>query len=88
MDPILVAADTALVGAMATDTWQQARAGAVALWRRLHPDRVVAIGSGWLAGPDRFRRRRALRLGGFTVAEEGTPGPIGSASDGVILSCT
>ncbi|MDB4872445.1 MAG: hypothetical protein JWL97_3449, partial [Gemmatimonadales bacterium] len=40
MDPILVAADTALVGAMATDTWQQARAGAVALWRRLHPDRV------------------------------------------------
>ncbi|MFF8312636.1 hypothetical protein [Streptomyces lydicus] len=28
---------------MATDAWQQARNSAVALWRRVHPDRVPAI---------------------------------------------
>lgn len=45
MDQILLAAATALVTAMATDGWQEARAGAVALWRRVHPDRVPAIES-------------------------------------------
>lgn len=43
MDPIVMAAGTALVTAMATDGWQQARAGAVTLWRRVHPERVPAI---------------------------------------------
>ncbi|MFI8930714.1 hypothetical protein ACIG3E_23960 [Streptomyces sp. NPDC053474] len=38
-----MAAGTALVTAIATDTWQQARAGAVALWQRVHPERAVAI---------------------------------------------
>ncbi|WP_211245738.1 hypothetical protein [Actinomadura oligospora] len=28
---------------MATDGWQQARAGAVTLWRRVHPERVAAV---------------------------------------------
>ncbi|MFG2829905.1 hypothetical protein ACGFWI_20970 [Streptomyces sp. NPDC048434] len=28
---------------MATDAWQHARDSAVALWRRVHPDRVPAI---------------------------------------------
>lgn len=45
MDALVVAAGTALVGAMATDGWQQARTGLVALWRRVHPadaDRVDA----------------------------------------------
>lgn len=37
MDPIVLAAGTALIGAMATDAWQQARAGIVALWRRARP---------------------------------------------------
>ncbi|MFI8519909.1 hypothetical protein ACIGEZ_19025 [Streptomyces sp. NPDC085481] len=42
MDPITVAglAGTAVVGAMATDAWQQAREGVVALWRRVHPERA------------------------------------------------
>lgn len=38
-----MAAGTALVGAMATDAWQHARSSAVALWRRVHPQRVPAI---------------------------------------------
>ncbi|MEV4365298.1 hypothetical protein ACWEPL_30035 [Nonomuraea sp. NPDC004186] len=43
MDPIVLAAGTALVTAMATDAWQQARAGAVALWRRFRPDQADAV---------------------------------------------
>ncbi|MEU4825113.1 hypothetical protein AB0H37_24845 [Actinomadura sp. NPDC023710] len=43
MDPLLMAAGTALVTAVATDGWQQARSGAVALWRRAHPERVAAV---------------------------------------------
>lgn len=43
MDPVVLAAGTALVGAMATDAWQQARTGAVGLWRRVHPERVPAV---------------------------------------------
>ncbi len=38
-----MAAGSALVGAMATDAWQQARSSAVALWRRVHPQHVPAI---------------------------------------------
>lgn len=33
MDPIVMAAGTALVGAMATDAWQQSRAAVVRWWR-------------------------------------------------------
>ncbi|MEU3482721.1 hypothetical protein ACI2LO_14860 [Streptomyces sp. NPDC033754] len=46
MDPITVAgmAGTALVGAMATDAWQQTRDGVVALWRRVHPERAEDVG--------------------------------------------
>ena len=37
MDPIVLAFGTALVGAIATDTWQQVREAVTGLWRRLHP---------------------------------------------------
>ncbi|MDH6131296.1 hypothetical protein P3T37_000665 [Kitasatospora sp. MAA4] len=43
MDPIVLAAGTALVGAMATDSWEGARAALVALWRRVHQDQAGAI---------------------------------------------
>ncbi|MFE2994837.1 hypothetical protein ACFXG4_07485 [Nocardia sp. NPDC059246] len=43
MDPLVLAAGTALVTAMATDGWTQARDAAVDLWRRVHPQRVPAI---------------------------------------------
>lgn len=43
MDPIVVAFGTALVGAMATDVWQRARASVVALWRRVHPQQADTV---------------------------------------------
>ncbi|MFI0483486.1 hypothetical protein [Actinomadura sp. 9N215] len=43
MDPLVMAAGTALVTAIATDGWQQARAGAAALWRRVQPERAAVI---------------------------------------------
>ncbi|MGH3832714.1 MAG: hypothetical protein ACRDRS_20130 [Pseudonocardiaceae bacterium] len=43
MDPLVVAFGTALVGAMATDTWHQARASVVALWRRVHPQQADTL---------------------------------------------
>ncbi|MFC7382970.1 hypothetical protein [Sphaerisporangium rhizosphaerae] len=43
MDPIVLAAGTALVTAMATDAWEQARKAAVALWRRTRPDEADSV---------------------------------------------
>ncbi len=43
VDPIVVAFGTALVGAMATDVWQRARASVVALWRRVHPQHADIV---------------------------------------------
>jgi hypothetical protein len=37
MDPIVLAFGTALVGAIATSTWQQVRDAVTGLWRRVHP---------------------------------------------------
>jgi hypothetical protein len=37
MDPIVLAFGPALVGAIATDTWQQVREAITGLWRRGHP---------------------------------------------------
>lgn len=37
MDPIVLAAGTALVSAMATDAWQHSRAALVAVWRQVRP---------------------------------------------------
>ena len=37
MDPVVLAFGPALVGAIATDTWQQAREAVTNLWRRAHP---------------------------------------------------
>ncbi|MGH3865794.1 MAG: hypothetical protein ACRDQ4_06565 [Pseudonocardiaceae bacterium] len=43
VDPIVVAAGTALVSAMATDVWQQARVRMVALWQRVHPQQADTV---------------------------------------------
>ncbi|MFI6910363.1 hypothetical protein ACIBKY_54590 [Nonomuraea sp. NPDC050394] len=43
MDPIVLAAATALVGAMATDVWQQSRAAVVACWRKLRPNEAAGV---------------------------------------------
>ncbi|MFD9069111.1 hypothetical protein [Streptomyces lasiicapitis] len=43
MDPIAVAAGTALISAMATDAWQQARMRVVEWWRTVRPDEAESI---------------------------------------------
>ncbi|MEV0385822.1 hypothetical protein [Nonomuraea sp. NPDC050643] len=43
MDPIVLAAATALVGAMATDAWQQTRTAVVAWWRRSRPQEAETV---------------------------------------------
>lgn len=43
MDPIVVAAGTALVSAIATDGWRHARDAVAALWRRARPDQAGEI---------------------------------------------
>jgi hypothetical protein len=43
VDSIVVAAGSALVGAMATDAWGQARAAVVGLWRRVRPEDAKAV---------------------------------------------
>jgi hypothetical protein len=45
MDPLVLAAGTALIGAMATDAWQQTRTAVVAWWRKVHPGRADAVGA-------------------------------------------
>ncbi|MFC8451612.1 hypothetical protein [Kitasatospora sp. NPDC057223] len=46
MDPATLAAvvGSSLVGAMATDAWEHARDGVVAVWRRFRPDRADLVG--------------------------------------------
>jgi hypothetical protein len=39
MDPVVAAFGTALVGAIATDAWQQVREAVISLWRRVPPRR-------------------------------------------------
>lgn len=41
MDPIVLAFGTALVGAIATGTWQQVSEAVTGLWRRVHPRQEV-----------------------------------------------
>ncbi|WP_405906941.1 MULTISPECIES: hypothetical protein [unclassified Streptomyces] len=43
MDPIAMAAGSALVAAMTTDMWERARDGVVELWQRVRPDRADAV---------------------------------------------
>ncbi|MFD5426769.1 hypothetical protein [Streptomyces sp. NPDC127084] len=43
MDPLALAAASALVGVAATDGYQQARDGLVALWRRVRPGEADAV---------------------------------------------
>jgi len=46
MDPIVLAFGTALVGAIATDSWQQVRDAVTGLWHRVHPQQGAGeIGS-------------------------------------------
>lgn len=73
MDPATLAttAATALVAAMATDTWQRTRESVVALWRRVHPDQAEAVE----AELDKVRDKvLAARRESDTAAEEDLAG--------------
>lgn len=43
IDPIAAAAGAALIQAIATDAWEKARDGAVALWRKVRPQQADAV---------------------------------------------
>ncbi|MBA0053936.1 hypothetical protein E0L36_24715 [Streptomyces sp. AJS327] len=43
MDPIVLAASTALVSAMATDSWEQVRTAVTAWWGRVRPGREDGV---------------------------------------------
>ncbi|WP_328842888.1 hypothetical protein [Streptomyces sp. NBC_00258] len=43
MDPLVMTAATALVGAMATDAWLQARTATVAWWRSAKPSQAAEV---------------------------------------------
>ena len=68
MDPLVLAAASAVVTAMATDGWQQAREAVVKLWRRSRPGHVPAIETDL----DETRAEViAARTAGDRTAEEG-----------------
>ncbi|MFJ7263265.1 hypothetical protein ACIQV2_24235 [Streptomyces globosus] len=43
LEALAMAASTALVGAMSTSLWEQARAVAVGWWRQVHPERADVV---------------------------------------------
>ena len=45
MDPLVLAAASAVVSALPTDSWQQARDAVVRFWRRARPDHASAVES-------------------------------------------
>ncbi|SRR6266536_87202 len=68
MGPLVLAAASMVVTAMATDGWQQARAAVVELWRRSRPDHAPAIETDL---DDTHAEVVAARTAGDRAAEEG-----------------
>ncbi|MFF0739165.1 hypothetical protein ACFYVL_02085 [Streptomyces sp. NPDC004111] len=71
MEPITVVAATALVGAMATDGWQRARDGVVALWKRVHPERAGTVEAELEELREEVLALRAQQGGDSRAEEEG-----------------
>lgn len=61
MDPIILAAGTALVSAMATDAWQRVSAATVALWRKARDADGEPVDTERVAGELALLRREALQ---------------------------
>lgn len=66
VDPIVMAFGTALAGAMATDTWAEARSAVIELWRRFRPRRQSEV-----IGDD-LDRLRDLAMAARTPERAGT----------------
>jgi hypothetical protein len=45
MDSVVLAFGSALVGAIATDTWPRVREVVTGLWRRVHPQKAHGVGT-------------------------------------------
>ncbi|RPF30306.1 hypothetical protein [Streptomyces sp. TLI_185] len=54
MEPLALAMGTALVSAMATDAWQQARSALTTLWRRVQPEQAEQIDADYTTARDRL----------------------------------
>src|ERR1700728_2659428 len=71
MDPIVQAAGTTLVQAIATDAWQQVKQAVTGLWRRVHPGHADQGGGGL----DQLRQEVLLaRANGDTGTEQALEG--------------
>jgi leucyl aminopeptidase (aminopeptidase T) len=58
MEAIVSSAAAALVGAMATDAWQQARAAVMTWWRRIRPRQAVRVDAALVESRDRVLTAR------------------------------
>lgn len=52
MDEIALSAATSLVGAMAVDTWQQAREALITWWRRMRPNQADQVDAAFVDSRD------------------------------------
>jgi hypothetical protein len=68
VEALALAAATAVVSALATDSWQQVRDAVVRLWRRARPDHAAAVESDL---GDTRSELTAIRDAGDSSAEEG-----------------
>ncbi|MGW1712897.1 hypothetical protein [Streptomyces sp. NPDC002156] len=66
MEPLALAVGTALVSAMATDAWQQARSALTALLRRVRPEQAEQIDVDYTTARDRLLA--ALEAGADGIA--------------------
>ncbi|WP_373672735.1 hypothetical protein [Streptomyces sp. wa1071] len=82
VDPQIVAvagaAGTAIVSAMATDGWQRARDGVVALWQRFRPESAEAI-------HEDFEENRRVLVGALQAGDEHTRAALVAAWNGYLL---
>ncbi|MFG2986356.1 hypothetical protein ACGFYQ_34745 [Streptomyces sp. NPDC048258] len=58
MDAIVASAATAMVGAMTTEAWQQARAAIVSWWRRIRPNQADRVDAALAESRDRLLTAR------------------------------
>ncbi|MCX4541561.1 hypothetical protein [Streptomyces sp. NBC_01565] len=82
MDPQIVAVagatGTAIVSAMATDGWQRARDGVVALWQRFRPESADAI-------HEDFEENRRVLVGSLQAGDEHAHAALVAAWNGHLL---
>jgi hypothetical protein len=60
MDEIISSAAMSLVGAMATDAWQQTRAAIVAWWRHVRPDQADRVDAALVESRERVLAARQV----------------------------